>query len=110
VSLDLVLLAALMGAVTYPSRAVPMLAPGIDRLPGPVLEYLRLVAPAVLAALAAVNTMVITGPDGSPELHVGIEWLAVLACMVIVWWRRNLFLGLLAAVAISAFARALGAA
>jgi branched-subunit amino acid transport protein len=110
VSVDLVLLAVLMGAVTYPSRAVPLLAPGIERLPGPVLEYLRLVAPAVLAALAAVYTMVATGPDGVPELHVGIEWLAVLASVAIVWWRRNLFLGLLVAVAITAAARALGGA
>ena len=33
---DLVLLAILMGAVTYPSRAIPFLAPGIERLRLPV--------------------------------------------------------------------------
>lgn len=107
-SLDLVLLAALMGVATYPSRAVPMLAPGIERLPPPVLEYLRLVAPAVLAALAAVYTMVVIGPDGQPEFHVGVEWLAVALCLAVVWWRRNLFLGLAAAVALTATARAVG--
>jgi branched-subunit amino acid transport protein len=109
VSGDLVLLAVLMGAATFPSRAVPLLAPGMERLPTPVLEYLRLVAPAILAALAAVNTMVVTGPDGATSFHVGIEWLAVLVCLVVVWWRRNLFLGLAAAVALTAVTRALGA-
>jgi len=106
VSPDLILLAALMGVATYPSRAVPMLAPGIERLPPRALEYLRLVAPAVLAALAAVNTMVGTGPDGQPLFHVGIEWIAVLLCLAVVWWRRNLFLGLLVAVVLTAAARA----
>lgn len=107
-SWELVPLAVLMGAVTYPSRAVPLLAPGIERLPAPVLEYLRLVAPAVLAALAAVDTMVATGSDGQPAFHVGIEWVAVAAAIGLVWWRRNLFLGLVAAVAIAALARATG--
>ncbi len=32
-SVELVLLAVLMAAVTYPSRAVPLLAPWIERLP-----------------------------------------------------------------------------
>ena len=53
-STDLILLALLMGAVTYPSRALPLLAPGIERLPSWALDYLQLVGPAVLAALAAV--------------------------------------------------------
>ena len=34
VSIELVGLAVLMGLVTYPSRALPLLAPGIERLPG----------------------------------------------------------------------------
>ncbi len=109
-SWELVPLAILMGAVTYPSRAVPLLAPGIERLPGPVLEYLRLVAPAVLAAIAAVDTMVVIGPDGAPSFHVGIEWLAVGTAVVLVWWRRNLFLGLVAAVVVATVARATGLA
>jgi branched-subunit amino acid transport protein len=108
VSVDLVLLAILMGAVTYPSRAIPLLSPGIERLPAPVLEYLRLVGPAVLAALAATGTMLLVDEDRHATFHVGIEWVAVLACLAIVWWRKNLFLGLLAAVAITAGARAIG--
>ena len=59
VSVTLVGLALLMGAVTYPSRACPLLAPGIERLPPIALAYLRLVGPAILAALAAVNTVVV---------------------------------------------------
>jgi branched-subunit amino acid transport protein len=107
---DLVLLAVLMAAVTYPSRALPLLAPGIERLPPRALLYLRLVGPAVLASIAAVNTFVLVAPDGSPTFHVGIELVGVLACLAVVAWRRNLFLGLLAAVAIVAVARAVGLA
>jgi len=107
---DLVLLAILMGAVTYPSRAVPLLAPGIERLPPAVLAYLRLVGPAVLAALAAVNVLVIEGPGGRPQLHVGVETLAVLVAVAIVAWRRNLLLGVAIAVGLVVLARSTGIA
>ncbi len=113
-SADLVLLAVLMGAVTYPSRAIPLLVSHFGRLPQPALTYLRLVGPAVLAALAAVNTMVFveTTPDGGrlPSFHVGLEWLAVLACLGLVAWRKNLLLGIAVAVAMLAGARAAGIA
>ena len=109
-SLELVGLAVLMAAVTYPSRALPLLAPGIERLPPVVLEYLRLVGPAVLAALAAVNTFVVVDEAGRGNFHVGIEWLAVGLCIAIVAWRRNLFIGLVAAVVLAAVARASGLA
>jgi branched-subunit amino acid transport protein len=107
---DLLVLAVLMGAVTYPSRALPLLTPGIERLPPRALLYLRLVGPAVLASIAAVNTFVVTAEDGSRSFHVGIEAVGVLACLVVVAWRRNLFLGLVSAVAIVAVARATGLA
>ena len=103
----LVLLAVLMASVTYPSRAVPLLAPGIERLPRWALDYLQLVGPAVLAALAAVNVMVVTVND-QPAFHVGVEWLAVIASIALMAWRRNLFLGLAAGVLLVAAARALG--
>ena len=106
-SAELVLLAVLMGAVTYPSRALPLLAPGIERLPRWALDYLQLVGPAVLAALAAVNVMVVT-QDGVPAFHVGVEWLAVLVSVVLMAWRGNLFIGLVAGVVLVAVARALG--
>lgn len=107
-SVGLVLLAVLMAAVTYPARALPLLAPGIDRLPQAALIYLRLVGPAVLAALAAVSVMVVS-PGGRPAFHVGVEWLAIVASSALMAWRRNLFLGLAAGVVIVAVARQLGA-
>jgi branched-subunit amino acid transport protein len=110
VSIELVGLALLMGLVTYPSRALPLLAPGIERLPAVVLEYLRLVGPAVLAGLAAVNTMVIVDLAGKPFFHVGIEWLAVAVCAGLTAWRRNLLIGLVGAVVLVAVARSTGLA
>jgi branched-subunit amino acid transport protein len=104
---DLVFLAFLMFVVTYPSRALGLLTPGIDRLPQRALEYLQLVGPAVLAALAAVAVMVVS-TDAGPRFHVGLEWLAVGACLGVVAWRRNLFLGLVTAVAIAIAGRAAG--
>jgi len=108
-STQLVLLAVLMFLVTYPSRALGLLAPAMDRLPRRALDYLQLVGPAILAALAAVNVMVIT-TDAGPRFHIGLEWLAVGACLAVVAWRRNLFLGLVVAVAIAIAWRAAGIA
>jgi branched-subunit amino acid transport protein len=110
VSVQLVALAVLMGLATYPSRALPLLVPGIERLPGRAIEYLRLVGPAVLAGLAAVNVMIVTTDGGSPAFHVGIEWLAVAVGASLTAWRRNLLVGLLGAVVLVAVARALGIA
>lgn len=108
-STNLVLLAVLMFAATYPSRALGLLTPGLDRLPKVAIDYLQLVGPAVLAALAAVSVMVVVRDD-RPSFHVGVEWVAVLVCLAIVAWRRNLLLGLVAAVAIVAIARTVGLA
>lgn len=107
-STQLVLLALLMMAVTYPSRALPLLAPGIERLPPKALLYLRLVGPAVLASLAAANTLVWTNPQGEYQLHLSVDALGVLLCVALVAWRRNLFLGLFSGVALVAVLRALG--
>ena len=104
---DLIVLALLMGAVTYPWRAVPMLAPGFDRLPALVLEYLRLVGPAVLAALAAVAIRVVTEASGAHRLQVGIEAVAIVVGVAVVRWRRNVFLGIVAAALIVAVVRLL---
>ena len=84
------------------------MTPVVDRLPRIAFDYLQLVGPAILAAIAAVGVMVITRDDGGSSFHVGVEWLAVLACVAITAWRRNLLLGLIAAVAIVAIARAVG--
>ena len=103
---ELIPLAVLMGLATYPFRAVPLLAPGFERLPERVRLYLRLVGPAVLAALAAVGTMVTTRGDG-PVLHVGWEWLSVGLSIAVVALRRNLLIGLLLAAGSIAVLRSL---
>jgi branched-subunit amino acid transport protein len=110
VSTTLVPLAVLMGVVTYATRAIPLLAPGLDRLPPVARLYTRLVAPAILAALAASSTVVRTDPSGRPFLHVGAEWIAVGLCIAFVAWRRNLLVGLLLAAGLMAALRALGIA
>ena len=112
-SADLVPLALLMGLATYPSRAIPMLLSRTERMPPLALSYLRLVGPAVLAALAAANTVVSvdTLADGTrvASFHVGPEWPAVALCLALVAWRRNLLLGIVAAVGLVAVVRAVGA-
>lgn len=107
-STELVPLAVLMFLVTYPTRALGLLTPWLDRLPRVGFDYLQLVGPAVLASLAAVSVMVVTDDSGRSSFHVGIEWVAVLACLVVTAWRRNLLLGLIASVAIVVVARATG--
>jgi branched-subunit amino acid transport protein len=108
-SSGLVGLALLMAAVTYPARAIPLLAPAFERLPPRALEYLRLVGPAVLGAIAASQVLLATGADGRPILHVGVDAVGVCACAALVAWRRTLFIGLLAAVVLTAGSRAVGA-
>lgn len=107
-STELVLLAVLMFAVTYPSRALGLLTPGMQRLPTVALDYLQLVGPAVLSAIAAVEVMVAVDEAGATSFKIGVEWIAVLACMAVTAWRRNLLFGLIVAVAMVAGARALG--
>jgi branched-subunit amino acid transport protein len=109
-SVDLVPLAILMGLVTYPWRAIPLLAPGIHRLPPRVQEYIRLVGPAILASLAAVNTMVVLDAARHPRFHLGIEWLAVGLCALVVVARRGLLTGLVLAALLVAGLRATGLA
>jgi branched-subunit amino acid transport protein len=105
---DLVVLSVLMFVVTYPSRALGLLTPGVERLPKIILDYLQLVGPAVLTALAAVSVMVVVSDDDVPSFHIGIEWVAVFVCLAIVARKGNLFVGLIAAVGIVVVARAMG--
>ena len=108
VSLGLIPLAFLMWLCTYPSRALPMLAPGIDKLPPWAVAYLRLAGPAALAALAAVNCLLTTNQP--PRLLIGIEPVAVALCVLVVARTRLLFPAVAAAVLLVALARAFGAA
>ncbi len=107
-SLGLIPLAFLMWLTTYPSRALPMLAPGMERLPSWAITYLRLAGPAALAALAAVNCLLTA--DKPPRLLIGIEPIAVGLCALIVWRTRLLLPGVTAAVILVAAARALSIA
>ncbi len=107
---DLIPLAFLMGLATYPWRALPLLAPGIEQLPPPAREFLRLVGPAMLGALAAVGVGVVVDATRRASLHVGVEWLAVAACVAVVLARRGLLAGLLVAAALVALLRATGVA
>ena len=107
-SFTLVPLALLMWLATYPSRALPMLAPGMERLPSWAITYLRLAGPAALAALAAVNCLLTA--DNPPNVLIGIEPIAVGSCALIVWRTRLLLPGVTAAVLLVATARALGIA
>ena len=107
-SVELVGLAVLMFAVTYPARAVPLLLPRFEQLPPRVLEYLRLVGPAALGAIAAVGGAHRRAPGRGPVIAIGWEAVAVLACAAIVAWRRNLALGLVVAIVLIAGLRAAG--
>ena len=106
--LSLVPLALLMAAVTYPWRAVPLLTSHVHRLPPVARDYLRLVGPAMLATLAAVNLAVVVDPTRTIRtFHVGVEWLAVALCVAVAAARRSLLVGLIGAVVLVAAARAL---
>jgi branched-subunit amino acid transport protein len=106
VSLGLIPLAFLMWLATYPSRALPMLAPGIERLPPRAVAYLRLAGPSALAALAAVNCLLTS--DKPPHLLLGVEPIAVAICVAVVWRTRMLFPGVSAAVVLVAVVRSAG--
>jgi len=107
---DLLPLAILMGLATYPFRAIPFLWHGTRGMPAPARQYLRLVAPSVLASLAAVSVMITAGPGGRSVFHVGFEWLAVGLCIVVVALRGNLLLGLLIAAGFISAMRGIGIA
>lgn len=104
-SIELVPLAVLLAAATYPSRALPLLLPGIERLPSAALLYLRLVGPAVLAAIAATQALV--APEAG-ALRLGSTAAGVAACVAVVAWRRNLLLGLAAGLALAVLLREAG--
>jgi branched-subunit amino acid transport protein len=103
-STALVPLAILMGLATYPFRVIPLLSNSFQRLPEPARLYLRLVGPAVLAALAAVNTMVKRG-DSGPAFQIGPEWIAIGLCIAVVAARRSLLIGLVLAAGLMAVLR-----
>lgn len=93
-----------MYAVTYPSRAVALLRPSWIR-PSPTAQrILRLLAPAVLVALAANAALRPTTSDAK-ALQIGATVAGTVACAVLVARGRRLLTGLLAAMAIVAVTR-----
>ena len=62
----------------------------------------------IVCGVSASQALLVTGADGRPTIHVGIDAFAVVACVALVAWRRNLLLGLLVAVVMTAGVRALG--
>ena len=105
-ALGLLPVTLIMWAVTYPSRALPMLAPGLERLPKWAVTYLRLAGPAALAALAATGSLLTS--DSPPRLQLGVMPLAVALCVLLVWRTKFLLVGVAAAVVMVAAAYALG--
>jgi branched-subunit amino acid transport protein len=99
--IDLVPLAVLGGIGTYAARALPLLAPGVDRLPAPVLTYLRLIGPAALGAIAAADIFVADG-----AFRVGPEAVAVITGAAVGWWRSNLLVGMAVSVLVVLLLRA----
>ncbi|MFZ9477132.1 MAG: AzlD domain-containing protein [Candidatus Limnocylindrus sp.] len=99
--IDLVPLAVLGGIGTYAARALPLLAPGVDRLPAPVLTYLRLIGPAALGAIAAADIFVADG-----AFRVGPEAVAVITGAAVGWLRSSLLVGMAVSVVVVLLLRA----
>jgi branched-subunit amino acid transport protein len=99
--IDLVPLAILGGIGTYAARALPLLAPGVDRLPAPVLTYLRLIGPAALGAIAAADIFVADG-----AFRVGPEAVAVITGAAVGWSRSSLLVGMAVSVVVVLLLRA----
>jgi branched-subunit amino acid transport protein len=94
-------LIVLMAAVTYATRAVPLLAGGRAPLPAWMLEYLRLAAPATLASLAAATLL-------TERPALGIDVAAGVLGIGLITWRGSLLGGILVACLTAAAGRAVG--
>jgi hypothetical protein len=56
--------------------------------------------------VAAGNTAFAEDADGYNPFHLGIEWIAVALAVVLIAWRGNVFVGILAAAVMAAVGRA----
>ena len=95
----LVIVAAAL--VTFAARVVPLLVP--VRMPerGPVRQYLDSLPISIIAGLAGAA---ILAPE--QRLAVGAELPAAAVVVALTLWRRNLLLGVLAGVLVTAGLRA----
>jgi branched-subunit amino acid transport protein len=106
--MNIVWLALGMALVTYPSRALPWMSRVVERMPESVIRYLRLVAPSVLGALAAINAVTTQHTGRHNTFTLGLLSLGVAIAVIVVAWRRNVLLGLLCGVAVVALLRGVG--
>jgi branched-subunit amino acid transport protein len=98
---SIVLLAALMGAVTYTLRVAPFLVP-IARLPEGWSGSLRLMGPATLASVAAAALWApLMEPGLDRSAAVGL-WAGTGVCVAVVALRRNISVGLVGALVVAA--------
>jgi branched-subunit amino acid transport protein len=91
------------GAVTYLTRALPLVLTGSGSAPARLRRYLDALPTAIIAALAGAG---IALPDAQPT--GGAEVLAALVALTIAAWRRNLLFAVIAGVAAVAALRAVG--
>jgi branched-subunit amino acid transport protein len=93
-----------VGLITYASRAGLIVFLADRPMPADVTRALRYVGPAVLSALT-VN--LIAGGDGIGGVEIA-EVTAIVVCIGVAWWRRNLIASLLAGMAALWIVLALG--
>ncbi|MDF1555858.1 MAG: AzlD domain-containing protein [Deferrisomatales bacterium] len=77
-----------MGAVTYVPRCVPLVALARRRIPDGVVEWLGLIAPAILAALVAPGLLVDPGSRSLDLTRLEL-WVAV-PTLLCAWRTRSL--------------------
>jgi branched-subunit amino acid transport protein len=97
-------LIGLMGAMTYGMRVVALLVPLREGLLARADPYLRLVAPAVLSALAAVATL-ISSNDGATSMKLDAGLVPIVLGLVTVAVRGNLAIGIAVGVVSAATVR-----
>jgi branched-subunit amino acid transport protein len=94
---------ALVAAVTFAIKAAGPVALGGRELPGWASRVIALMAPALLAALIAVNALA-----DDDRLHVGADTAGVAAAALVVARGGSVIWGVLAAAGVTAALRALG--
>lgn len=85
---DYLLLLAGMGAVTYLPRCAPLLALAHRRLPAGAVEWLSLIAPAILAALLT-PVLLLHPATRTLDLSRSEVWVA-LPVLLCAWRTRSL--------------------
>lgn len=102
-STALVLTIAGMTAVTFFPRMLPTLFVAAAKLPDPVVDWLRMVPPAVIAALLLPSLL---APEGTLDVRLAnvALWVAV-PTLLLAWWTKNFYLTIAAGIGALALAR-----